>query len=43
MKGEQYGKSNNCNDPFAGKDSKLYSKPVFRRKIFKSISYSCDE
>lgn len=43
MKGEQCGEFNYRNDPTAGEDSKLYSKPVFRRKIFKSISYSCDE
>ena len=43
MKGEQYGQSNNCNNPTAGKDSKLYSKIVFRRKILKSIYHACDE
>ena len=43
MKGEQYGKSNNRNNPPAGKDSKLYSKIVFRRKILKSIYYPYDE
>ncbi len=42
-KGELCGKSNNRNDPSAGEDSELYSKPVFRRKIFKSVYHPCDE